>query len=104
MIYVLSCVAAAYGILSITAAAAGMNSDGRKYTHITMLVGGALMIAAAVVCLFHEQTDFPLAVIGGAAICVAAFINGKCGKDFHLSHHIIRLVFTLILAFGFLML
>ena len=104
MIYVLSGVTAVYAILTIIAAAAGMNNDDRKYTHIAMLCGGALLIAAAVTCLFHEQSDFHLAVIGGAAICVAAYINGKSSENFHLSHHIIRFVFTIVLTFGFMML
>lgn len=104
MIYVLCGVSAVYALLSILAAGVGMKNDKVKDTHIAMMCGGVLLLAASAALLFHWRGDFILAVFGGASICAAAFVNGKRGENFHLSHHIVRFVITFVLTLGFMML
>ena len=104
MIYVLSGVSAVYALLSILAAAIGMKTEKRKYTHIAMICGGVVLLAAVAALLFHRQYDFILAVVGGAAICAAAFVNGVRGESFHLSHHVVRFIFTVVITVGYLVL
>lgn len=108
MIYILAGVTVIYALLSMLAAVVGVRmaaSDAkRKDTHIIMLCGGAFLLAASVTLLLKLQYDFVLAVIGGALICAAAIVNGRRGERFHLSHHIVRFVLTVILTVGFMLL
>lgn len=88
-----------YAALSMLAAIVQMRTQARRDTPIMMLGGGILMIAAALL----PGADWILALIGGALICAAAFLNGKRSGSFHIQHHIIRLALTMILVVGFVM-
>ncbi|MCM1105105.1 MAG: hypothetical protein NC409_13500 [Clostridium sp.] len=99
MRYVIGGISILYAALSMLAAIVQMRTQPRKDTPLMMLGGGILLIAAALI----QKADWILAVIGGAMICAAAFLNGKRSGNFHIQHHIIRLALTLILVIGFVM-
>lgn len=99
MRYIICGITILYAGLSMLAAAAQLKTAARKDTPIMMLSGGLILIAA----VFLKSTDWIAAIIGGALICTAAFLNGKRGGNFHASHHIIRLVITLLLVIGFVL-
>jgi len=100
-----------FGVLHIIAAASQIRK-GYKPSYLVMIVGALLTIAAAVACLFGVgggwNLDALLMALGGGAVCGAAWWNGRSSAVengdawmFHLSHHIIRFGFMLILVFTF---
>lgn len=104
MIYVLFGASVAYALLHIYAAIAGAKSVKGKDITVMMVCGGAILIAAAVMLLLHLSFDWIFAAAGFALICVAAFLNGKRGENFHLIHHITRFIASTGLVIWFLML
>lgn len=94
-----------FGLLHLVAAASQMAKD-HKPTHIVMMVGALLAIAAAVVNLFGIGSSFNLdgllMAVGGGAVCGAAWQNGKSSGQFHLAHHLLRFGIVLILVFTFI--
>lgn len=101
MRYVLCAVTVLYGLLSTAAAIAQWKTVPRKDAPGIMLGGGLLLMIAAVLQLLLWPYDWIIAAVGGVCICIAAFLNGKRGKAFHLSHHVIRFLLTALLAAGF---
>ena len=104
MKYILFVFAMLYALLSMVAAVYQIKTAERKGTAVMMLCGGALLIWAAGLQLFAWSYDWIVAIIGGTLMCIAAFLNGKQGEQFHLSHHIVRAVFTILLLVGFALL
>lgn len=98
MRYVIGTVTVLYAALSMLAAIVQMKTQTRKDTSVMMLGGGILMIAAVIL----PGADWILAIIGGALICAAAFLNGKRSGNFHARHHVIRFALTLLLIIGFI--
>ena len=97
-------VSAAFGGLSLLAAVSQMRSDKRPFSHIMMSVG-SLGLFAAVDCGIAQQSfDWIPALAGGALICAAAVWNGKKSENFHIQHHIVRILLSLILIVGFILL
>lgn len=100
MKYVLCIFVVLYALLTMTAAVYQAKTAPRKDTAAMMLCGGMLLIAAAILQIFDWYYDWVIAIIGGALICIAAFLNGKRGEQFHPSHHIVRAAFTILLLTG----
>ena len=97
MRYLLYGITFLYAALSMLAAIVQIKTSRQKDTPIMMLCGGLLLIAA----VFFKHTNWMIALVGGALICIAAFLNGKRSENFHVSHHIIRFIITLLLVIGF---
>ncbi len=93
-----------FGGLSLIAAISQMKKEKKPVSAIIMMIG-ALMLIAAVICnLCALWFDDIIAVFGCAVICAAAIFNGKKSGQFHIQHHIIRIVLSLILIVGFILL
>lgn len=99
-----------FGVLHLMAAVSAMRKGYRPY-QLVMLAGGVISLLAAPACLFGWawNMDAVLMALGGGAVCGAAFYNGRSaaaeagdGKLFHLSHHMVRLAFVLILVLNFI--
>ncbi|MCH5278558.1 MAG: hypothetical protein J1E60_02085 [Christensenellaceae bacterium] len=104
MKYVLCAIVILYALLSMAAAIHQMKTERRMDTPVVMLFGATALVAAAVLQLFTWQYDWIIAIIGGAIICMAAYLNGKRGGNFHASHHIVRFVVTALFVVGFVVL
>lgn len=102
MIYVLCIITVLYALLNIIAALVQMIKTKQKDTSAIMLGGGIILLSTAVLHIIYIPYAWIGTVIGGLLICTAAFINGKRGGSFHISHHIIRLIVTLLLIAGFI--
>lgn len=103
MKYVLSIITILYSLLNILAALVQMIKTKQKDTSAIMLGGGIILLAAAVLHIIGIPYAWIGTVIGGLLICTAAFINGKRSESFHISHHIIRLVITITIIAGFIL-
>ena len=102
MSYVVSAVAAVYGILSVIAALFGVKSDKKGDTAAMMVLGGCSLVIAAGLCAFVYTFDWWIALGGCVLISIAAFINGKRG-EFHAGHHVVRAVIEIALVIGFIL-
>ena len=66
------------------------------------MISGSLLLIAAVICnMIGQQFDYIIALLGCTAICAAATMNGRKSKQLHISHHIIRIMLSIILVIGF---
>lgn len=103
MRYVVSAIAAVYGILSVIAAIAGVKQGKKGDASVMMILGGCSMISAAGVCILGGGFDWINALCGGVLISAASFINGKRG-EFHAGHHVVRACIEIALVIGFILL
>lgn len=99
-----------FAVLHLIAVISRMAKEFRP-SQIVMLVGCVITLLAIPACLFGWpwNMDSLLMAVGGGAVCGAAFYNGRSAaakagdeKLFHLSHHIARFAFVLILAVNFI--
>ncbi len=101
---VLCIVSIFFGGLSLIAAISQMRGDKKSTPAVLMIIGSVMLISAVICNLAKQQFDFVLALIGCAAICIAAICNGLKSGNFHIQHHIIRITLSLILVVGFVFL
>ena len=99
-----------FALLHLIAVIGAMREE-YKPMQIVMLVGCVITLLAVPACLFGwpGNMDALLMAVGGGAVCGAAFYNGKSAaaragdeKLFHISHHISRFAFVLILVMNFI--
>lgn len=99
-----------FAVLHLIAAISAMR---KKYSpsQIVMLAGCVVSLLSIPACLWGwpGNLDALLMAAGGGAVCGAAFYNGRSAaakagdpKLFHLSHHISRFAFVLILVINFI--
>ncbi len=101
---VLCIVSILFGGLSLIAAVSQIKNDKSSVPAVSMMIGSVILISAVICNLAKQQADFVLALIGCAAICIAAICNGLKSKTLHIQHHIIRITLSLILVIGFALL
>lgn len=104
MKYILYVIIILYAFLCMLAATLQMKTAKRKDTAVIMLGGGIFLIASVILHSMTWMYGWVAALIGGAFICVAAFLNGKRSESLHISHHIIRLIITILLIAGLIFL
>ncbi len=99
-----------FGLLHLIAVIGAMRK-GYRPSQLVMLVCSIIVLAAIPACLFGwpGNIDALLMAIGGGGVCGAAFYNGRSAAEkagdkslFHLSHHIVRLAFVLVLVMNFI--
>lgn len=90
-----------FGGLSLIAAASQMKNENKSPSALMMITGSLLLIAAAVCNIVGQQWDFILALLGCAAICAAAIMNGIKSGQLHIPHHVIRITLSVLLIIGF---
>ena len=103
MRYVLYAITALYGGLSFFAAFSQLKKAEQKNTHAMMALGGLILIAGIGLHIIHIPFSWIATISGGALICITAVINGKKSGSFHITHHIIRFIVTLLLIIGFIL-
>ncbi|MDE6579862.1 MAG: hypothetical protein K2K41_04940 [Ruminiclostridium sp.] len=103
MRYILYAITALYGGLSFFAAFSQLKKAEQKTTHAIMAFGGLILIAGIGLHIIHIPFSWIAAIAGGALICIAAVINGKNSGSVHITHHIIRIIVTLLLITGFIL-
>ena len=92
---ILCIVSVLFGGLSIIAAVCQIKTEKKS--------AGSLLLIAAVICsILVMRFDFIIALVGCAAICAAAILNGIKSKQLHIQHHIIRIALSIILIIGFI--
>lgn len=90
-----------FGGLSMTAAFSQVKRE-QKPISAFLMIGGSLLLAAAVILnILEQRPDWAIALLGCIAICAAAIRNGKKSGQLHIQHHIIRIALSLILTVGF---
>ena len=92
-----------FGGLSLIAAVSQMKTEKKPMPAVVMAAGSVLLISAAICNFAGQAFDYVLALPGCAFICTAAIWNGRKSGNFHLQHHIIRLVLSLALVVGFIL-
>lgn len=102
MRYLLYAFTALYALLSVFAAGVQLKTAAKKDTAIVMVCGGVLLLCALLLRLAARPGSWLAAALGGGLIGTAAFCNGRRGNAFHLSHHLVRLALTILLAVGYL--
>ncbi len=90
-----------FSLAHMAAAGAGMRKS-PQLSHIFMSLGSVGLLCAILASALGWGADWLIALASCGLICGAALYNGKAGGAFHLSHHIARGAFALILALGFL--
>lgn len=93
-----------FSVLTGVAAVSQLRSGVRREAALTMAVGAALLLAAAVCGAFSLWFDWLLAVAGSVLIFCSAFYNGRKSGEFHLRHHVVRFAICLAFAAGFALL
>ena len=88
----------------MTAAISQMRAEKKSMSAILMIIGSVMLISAVICNLTKQQFDYILALVGCAAICVAAIRNGLKSGNLHIQHHIIRITLSLVLTIGFVLL
>ena len=104
MSIVLCVVSAAFGGLSLLASVIQMKKGKKRIRSFIMAAGSVLLLAAVVFNILHFSFDWSFALVGCIAICVAAILNGIKSENFHIQHHIIRGVLSVLLIIGFILL
>lgn len=99
MRYIICAITVLYAVLCMLAAVTQIKTSTHKDTSIMMLSGGLLLVIATI----SKNADWILVITGGLLICIAAFLNGKRNGNFHIHHHIIRFIITLLLVIGFIL-
>ena len=99
---VLCIVSVLFGGLSLLAAVSQIKAKSEKKPLAALIMSvGALILFASVICNIAAcQFDHIVALIGCAAICAAAIMNGIKSGQFHIQHHIIRITLSVILTVG----
>lgn len=98
---ILCIVSVLFGGLSLIAAISQLRSEKKSPSALIMIAGSLLLIAAVICNLFGQKFDVAAAILGCAAICAAAIMNGIKSKQLHIQHHIIRIALSIILIIGF---
>ena len=104
MKYLLYAVTILYALLSILAAGTQFRTADKKDAPILMILGGLLLVLTVVAEMAALFEGWPVVILGGGLICVAAFLNGQRSGNFHPEHHVIRLGLTLLLTISYYML
>lgn len=81
-----------------------MKSERKPIPAVIMTTGSLLLIAAVVCNISAQWFDYIIALFGSIAICFAAIWNGVKSKQFHMQHHVIRIMLSFILIIGFVFL
>lgn len=99
-----------FGVLHLIAVISAMRKEYRP-SQIVMLVCSIVVLLAVPACLtgWPWNLDALLMAVGGGGVCGAAFYNGRSAAEkagdkklFHISHHIARFAFVLILVMNFI--
>ena len=98
---VLCIISVLFGGLSLIASVSQIKSEKKSPSGWIMSAGSLVLIAAAVCNALGQKFDVAAAILGCAAICTAAIMNGIKSKNFHIQHHIIRIALSIILIIGF---
>ncbi len=101
---VLCGVAALFGALSLAASIAQLRNEKKPFPALMMVIGSVLLIPAVVCNLLGNGWDLALALLGCAAICAAAILNGLKSGQFHWQHHAVRIALSVALLVGFALL
>ena len=94
-------ISVAFGALSMTAALSRIKAKEGELSHILMSVGSLFLITSVIFNILNLDFDWIVALIGTAMICIAAVWNGKRNGNFHIQHHIIRIILSSVLVIGF---
>lgn len=90
----------AFGGLSMFASISQIKTERKLIPGMIMTIGSAVLIAAVICSIIDLQIDYVVALFGCAAICASAIWNGKKNGNFHIQHHIIRILLSIILIVG----
>ena len=90
-----------FAMLNIYGAAFQARNPQYRAPCLLMLTGGVVLLGAVGTSLSEFTLDWVVALIGFAAICIAAYWNGKRCGVIHLRHHVIRIGFCILLLVGF---
>lgn len=99
-----------FGVLHLIAVISAMRKE-YKPSQIVMLVCSIVVLLAVPACImgWPWNLDALLMAVGGGGVCGAAFYNGRSAAEkagdkklFHISHHIIRFAFVLVLVMNFI--
>lgn len=90
-----------FGGLSLVAAASQIKNEKKSPSALMMIIGSLLLIAAVICNITGQPWDFILALLGCAAICAAAIMNGIKSGQLHIPHHVIRITLSVLLMIGF---
>lgn len=101
---ILCIVSILFGGLSMIAAVSQIKSEKKAISALIMITGSTLLITAVILNIIGQQLDGIIALLGCAAICAAAILNGIKSKQLHIQHHIIRIMLSMILIIGFIVL
>lgn len=92
-------VSAVFAILSLIAAVSQLKT--KEPSHVLMVSGADVLFAAAVINILSYGFDWIVGLIGAGLICAAAIWNGKRSGNFHIQHHVIRIVLSILIVVGF---
>lgn len=92
-------VSAILAILSFIAAVSQLKT--KEPSHVLMAFGAAVLLAAVVINILSFGFDWIVGLIGAGMICAAAIWNGKRSGNFHIQHHVIRIVLSILIVVGF---
>ena len=102
---ILCIVSVIYGGLSIIAASFQIKNEKKPIPPAILMIGGSLLLmSGAVFNVFGQWYDYIIAMIGCIMISASAVWNGIKSKQFHVQHHIIRAIVTILLITGYIVL
>lgn len=93
-----------FAALSLVAALSQLKSRKSMASAVLMGVGSLLLIIGAAYCFAGLWFDYIPAAVGCVGICIAAICNGLKSEQFHIRHHVIRIVLSAALVTGLVLL
>lgn len=81
-----------------------MKRDKKLFPAVIMALGAFALMAAVICSMAAQWYDYVIALLGCAGICAAAIWNGVKSRQFHIQHHIIRILLSCALIIGFIFL
>ena len=98
---ILCIVSILFGVLSLIAAISQTKSEKKSTSALIMILGSLLLIVAVICNMVGQQFDCIIAFLGCTTVCATAIMNGIKSGQFHIQHHNIRIILSIILIIGF---
>ena len=87
-----------YGLLYLYAGIKQYKESESKRNPLLIIIGSIFILDGVIYDFYPNRFDWLIEMIGCAMICIGTYLNGKDNKNIHISHHIIRLIISLIIV------
>lgn len=98
MRYIRLITALLFGLLHLYAGAVQYKSGENRNNAALLIVGGACTALGGICGFFARIYAAAAVLLGIAAVCLGAYLNGRARRDVHVLHHVLRAIVGAALA------